>query len=295
MSFRYINFVLIFFACLVQSVLCQVIIKELPQKNSLSSDSLFSGITATRSIVNLDGNWYTYLPGEKEKKKVISVPSNFKGTDELVFERNLNVSSSQILNNNLQLVFLGINYAAEISVNGYVIYKHPGGAFPFTIDLPKDILKSNGKNLLTVKVAHKLLSDATIPLEQGFLQPENIGGIFRDVYILVTPNISISSMDFSYKMPDQNSAALLIRTKIVNNSNKIDTVTSEEFTLKVKLNGPGNEDIISPQGTSVEVAPRKEKELVFSYSIKNPPLWSPQLPQINKLYLQLFKGDTVNR
>jgi beta-galactosidase/beta-glucuronidase len=42
-----------------------------------------------------------------------------------------------------------------------------------------------------------LIVKNTIPLKQRFLFPQNFGGVIRDVYLHLTPNVSIS--DFTFK------------------------------------------------------------------------------------------------
>ena len=88
-----------------------------------------------------------------------------------------------------------MNYSADISVNNVIIYRHTGGEFPFHFELPHDILKIDKKNVLTVKLLYKLDSENTIPVKQRFLFPQSFGGIFRDVYIHLIPNISISDLN----------------------------------------------------------------------------------------------------
>lgn len=269
----------------------QVIIKELPLNNSTLNDSLFFDITQSRQLINLNGKWNVYIPGEQDKKKTVSVPSNFLGTNELIFEKDLKLTQSQV-QKNLQLNLLGINYSAEISLNGFVIYKHPGGDFPFRVDLPRDILKVNGRNILSIKVNHKLFSDATLPLKQGFMLPENLGGIIRDVYILSTPVVSISATDFSYTVNPDNSVKLNVNSKIINNSSRKDSI-SNEFIFKARLVSPAGDAINLSEGNYFNLPNRKEKNLAQSFTLGSVKLWTPQAPQSYTLSLQLFRNNEL--
>ena len=130
MKFKTIAIILITLLLLSHLIKAQIIIKELADKNENFKDSLFLGITGSRTIINLDGKWNVYQPDEPEKKKIAFVPSNFSGEDVLIYERTLDLDPNTILNKHLRVVFLGINYSAEIILNNLVIYKHPGGDFP---------------------------------------------------------------------------------------------------------------------------------------------------------------------
>ena len=65
---------------------------------------------------------------------------------EFIFEKNFPLTSDQLNNHKISVVFFGLNYSADISVNKVIIYRHPGGEFPFTVSLPRDILSSDKDN-----------------------------------------------------------------------------------------------------------------------------------------------------
>jgi hypothetical protein len=60
---------------------------------------------------------------------------------------------------------------------------------------PKDLLTPDNKNILSVKLNYHLDSESTIPVKQRFMFPHNYGGILKDVYIKLLPNISIADVD----------------------------------------------------------------------------------------------------
>ena len=131
----------------------QVIFKELPQYDYNVSDSSFFGSTQTRKIISLDGKWKVFPTDKREDEAVeVNVPSVFKGNGDLTFEKHFYLSAEQINRHRLKISFLGLNYSADIIVNGVIIYRQTGGEFPFNVNLPKDILIPGKKNLLTVKL-----------------------------------------------------------------------------------------------------------------------------------------------
>ena len=162
----------------------QVIFREFPDYKPNLTDHDFFDITETRDIILLNGKWKVFPANDDDENKVsINVPSVFEGDGELIFEREFPLSESDLLTNSFDLIFFGINYRADISINDIIIYRHTGGEFPFKIELTKDILLSESVNILSVHLFYKLDSQNTIPLKQRFLYPNNRGGIIRDVYI----------------------------------------------------------------------------------------------------------------
>ena len=134
----------LFIAAIVlsQATFSQVIFRDLPNYKINTSDQLFFDITDTREVISLNGNWKVYPADDEKKEKVsVRVPSIFEGKGEFVFEKNFPLTSAQLDNHKISLNFFGLNYSADISVNKVIIYRHPGGEFPFTVSLPRDILK----------------------------------------------------------------------------------------------------------------------------------------------------------
>ncbi|MGE5402570.1 MAG: sugar-binding domain-containing protein [Ignavibacteriales bacterium] len=274
----------------------QIRIKELPKYDLTHQDSLFFNVTNTRNIINLDGRWSVYTQNNKEDKNTVSVPSNFRGEEELTFEREIRLDQQQVGSHRFQLIFLGVNYSAEIILNNFVIYKHPGGDFPFKVELPRDILKTDRKNVLAVRVTHKLSSESTLPVNQRFLFPESVGGIFRDVYLQSAPLSMISSSDYSYSISGNNRITLNINSRIEGrpSDEKTDsTARSNEYSFRVRLISPSGEDVLAASPTGFVLNSRKDKTINLSYDISNVTLWSPQAPHSYKLRYQLLRGDQI--
>ncbi|HVO73168.1 MAG TPA: hypothetical protein VMT35_04030, partial [Ignavibacteriaceae bacterium] len=137
----------------IPSIKSQILFRELPGYKINSSDSAFFDITKTREIIPLDGEWLVFPADEKNPQRTkVVIPSIFDGEGELVFQRKFSLNKNEISNHQLKLHFLGLNYAADISINNIIIYRHVGGLFPFQLDLPKDILKGDAENILSVKL-----------------------------------------------------------------------------------------------------------------------------------------------
>ncbi len=280
------------------SIKAQIIFRELPGYQINLSDSAFFGTNQFRNIIPLNGDWQVYKASDKEKQKVsVSVPSVFEGNGDLIFEKNFSLSEYQIKNNQLRLVFFGVNYSAEISVNDKIIYTHTGGEFPFWFDLPRDILHSDRDNILSVKIHYRLDSENTIPLKQRFLFPKNFGGIFRDVFIELRPNISFT--DFSVNnVPDNKTSRvkLTIQSKISNqefNSLNDTLTTVNNLIVKTKIISPDGLSYQSPSDVSFELKRNKEINVDQDAELSSPVYWTPGSPKLYTLRIELWKDKNL--
>ncbi len=191
---------------------------------------------------------------------------------------------------------LGLNYTADISVNNIIIFRHSGGAYPFKFDLPKDILHSDKENVLTIKLYYKLDSENTIPLKQRFLFPQNFGGILRDVYISLIPNISIVETKLESKLNDRHrKAEISVYSKIDNREfSKLQdsTLTSDEYSFKVNFISPDSE-IHSGKEIKFPLPRNREKVINQTIEINSPVLWSPSNPKSYIVNFELWKNDQL--
>jgi len=280
----------------------QIIFKELPGYKFNYSEKDFLDVTETRNVISLDGKWLVYNANDKEQKKVIvNLPSVFDGDGMLVFEKAFSLTKEQISNNKFKIYFLGLNYSADISVNNIIIYRHTGGRFSFSLDLPKDIINSDKNNIISVKLTYKADAENTIPVKQGFLLPKSYGGIFGDIYLQLLPNISINEPDISYKYdPKTNKARFVLSSKIENKDFSMrDTLARDDLlSLKIVFQSPTGSSISTPDQT-FQLNRNKEKNVTENFEISSPFVWSPSNPESYTVAFSLYRNknliDVVNR
>ncbi|QQS36390.1 MAG: hypothetical protein IPM56_00085 [Ignavibacteriales bacterium] len=293
---KFFLIILTLFLCNTSSF-AQVIFNEPPKYQINLSDSVFFDINEKRNLISLNGKWKV-SPNEEDAQSVsVNIPSIFKGDAELIFTRNFSLSQNLINRNKLKLFFMGINYSADISVNNIIIYRHTGGEYPFHLDLPKDVLTSEKDNILSVKVFYKLDSKNTIPLKQRFLFPQNFGGIIKDIYIHLTPNVSVADFSCRYNLDDsKNTARLNFYTRIENKDFKNifdSTQTTTDFAYRIKLISPDGNTTNILQDEKFSLLPNKEKNFNGSYELKSPVLWSPASPQYYMLQIEIVRDDIL--
>ena len=279
----------------------QIVFKELPGYKFNYSEKDLLDVTETRNVISLDGRWLVYNANDKEQKSNSQLPSVFDGDGMLVFEKAFTLTKEQISNNKFKIYFLGLNYSADISVNNIIIYRHTGGRFSFSLDLPKDIINSDRNNILSVKLNYKADAENTIPVKQGFLLPKSYGGIFGDIYLQLLPNISINEPDISYKYdPKTNKARFVLSSKIANKDFSMrDTVAGDDLlSLRIFFQSSSGSSI-STQDQTFQLNRNKEKNITQNFEISSPFVWSPSNPQSYTVIFSLYRNrnliDVVNR
>ncbi len=295
---KYIFLTSIIFSLFLPFTRAQIVFKRLPGYRISDNDSLFLDITSKRKIIPLNGTWKVHPAGDEKAPKVsVAVPSVFHGDGELIFEKSFTISVEDLKKYQMKLVFFGINYSADISVNKNIIYRHPGGEFPFQVDLPKDILNIDKSNVLSVKLYYKLDSENTIPVKQRFLFPHNYGGIIRDVYIHLIRNISLRDINISYKYyPGSKSASMELNCRAENKefSRTADSLDeNNELTYRINITAPDGSALKNQVETKFNLVPNKDKFFSNKVVISQPAVWSFSSPVSYLISLELWRGDTL--
>ena len=214
------------------------------------------------------------------------------------------------------LLFEGINYQAEIFLNGKKLGNITGAFIRGEYDVTS-LLKSQGENVLAVLI-HPPFNPG-IPHEQSMVAGQGLNGgqlsldgptftasvgwdwipgirdrdsgIWQDVKLKIGGDVKIGDPQVitNILLPDTTKATVNIIAPIQNLTSK-----SVSGTLTAKFEGV---DISLPYS----LAPRETKELVFSsanfkeLNVKNPRLWWPNgygLPNLYNLELQANVGST---
>lgn len=276
----------------------QVVFKEVPDYKILSTDSLFFDLSKTRSIISLNGKWSVRSADDEDAPKVeVNVPSVFEHEGELIFEKEFELSRSIISQNTLELVFFSINYTADISLNKTIIYRHSGGEYPFRVSLPRDILRSDKENVLSVKLLYELNSKNTIPQKQRFLFPQNRGGIIGDVYIHLKPDFYIAKEKITTSFSsDYKNAFLEIESLVKNNRTRVNSNVENipgSYSLFISVTDQSGNAVKEIPGYNFVLDRNKDISIKQKIDIPSAHLWSPELPSSYILKQQLFNGDSL--
>lgn len=252
--------------------------------------------SGTRRTISLAGGWSVRFADEPDgAAKQVNVPSSFESESELIFEKILPFTPAG--GKNYKLVFLGVSHKAEIMLNGRMIYRHPGGTFPFSFLLPRDLLKASGQNKLSVKVNGNLDKRETFPFKMSFLYPYNNKGIFREVFVQELPDIFVGEYAVNYKVsPNGNRVELSLLAGISNRKfgrSATDSI-GNKFDLQVTVRGSGSEDgRAGSADQKFSLEPGKDQELTLALNISDPRLWSPSSPYMYDVEFRLYAGDVL--
>lgn len=174
---------------------------------------------------------------------------------------------------NFRLKFNGINYKANIWLNGKQVAdtnKVEGAYGIFEFDITKLIV--DGKNSIDVEIIPPQKGDLTI----GFVDwnptaPDNNMGIWRDVELMVTDEVSISDtyVRSEINLKTLNEASLTIETMLKNYSNK--KVFCKVVGSIEKINFEKVLEINPFEKRKIVISPKEFPQLV----ITNPKLWWP--------------------
>ncbi len=272
----------------------QVKIIEYPQTDLEKVDSLFFDLTSTRHLIHLQKDWIVFPANEHEKRIKVSIPSEVTSESMLIFERQIKFTNEQLINYDPELVFLGLSYSAEISINNVSLYKHPGGAYPFSVRIPKDILNYDTPNTLQVKLQHKIDPETTLPVKPRFLFPKSIGGIFRDVYIHLTPTIYVSGFNWHQKRGVRKDRVKLYLNFNVEKSDQA-IIGSEAKNLKcyLQLYNEDKSTILYSKEFRIKFNNLNKVSKKAEVKLIRPKFWSPSSPNHYYLRFVVSNGDSV--
>jgi len=179
----------------------------------------------------------------------------FRYRDILWYQRDFTASPEE--GKRYFLHFDGVNYSANVYLNGKPLATHRGGYVAFNVEVTDALV--DGDNFLVVRVDAKL-DESTIPTKRGsdFFK---YGGITRDVHLVSVPQT----------FPRQYHLYL-------------DDLKSKQFAGWVQLDGPsagGREITVEIGGAGIRQSARTDDtgraEFAFNADLN---LWSPDNPKL---------------
>ncbi|MDD5582510.1 MAG: glycoside hydrolase family 2 TIM barrel-domain containing protein [Candidatus Marinimicrobia bacterium] len=199
-----------------------------------------------------DGNWY---------EKTIFIPETSH--------------DSRIL-----LSFEGVNTYSEVWINGEKTGGHTGGYLSFEVDITPYV-KENEENQILV-YASNAINRNIIPSQKSdfFIY----GGITRDVYLKIVPNIYMEKINVLTLEVSEKSASTIGKIWIQNKSKK-----AQKVTVSAEIcNSNGN--VVAEVNEKVKVS-KGESIHTFSFPhVNTPDLWSPENPVLYTVTVSLDIG-----
>ena len=179
--------------------------------------------------------------------------------------------SESIDGKRVYIEFEGANTVTEVFINGVFAGRHEGGYAAFRFDIT-ELLKRDSENVIAVKV-NNAPTDYIAPItNQGDFT--KMGGIYRDVKLIILPEVHIDLMDFGssgvYITPKikEGCADIGVLVRLANDGGSSKTVN---VTVDI-LNAQGG--TVGSSGGKAAVPAGGNSDYNTSIALDNPHLWN---------------------
>ncbi|MDP4277315.1 MAG: glycoside hydrolase family 2 TIM barrel-domain containing protein [Bacteroidota bacterium] len=189
----------------------------------------------------------------------------------------------------------------QVYVNGKHVLEHLGGYLPFSIDLTKLGVKPGQVCLVAIKVDNS--DDNSYPpgKPQNKLDFCYHGGIYRDTWLIATSDVHVSDPNAADKVAGggvfahvenltETHATVVVKTDVQN-----DGQIAGKIKVMTVLRDPQGKPVKSATST-VLVASDASAQAVQTLTVKQPQVWSPEMPSLYTLETRLTdnKGHSLD-
>lgn len=194
----------------------------------------------------------------------------------------------------IALYFEGAMQVAEIWLNGTKIAEHTGGYLPFYVELTDKVFFDK-ENVIAVKLNNEDNPQVPPGKPLAGLDFNYYSGLYRNVHLIVKNKIHISDpiqtdivagggVFVETLKADANEAVLKIRTDILNK-----TETTEYFEVRNTIFNNDGVLITSNTTKHKSINGTKSEFFIEEIKIEKPNLWTPELPKLYTLKIELLK------
>ncbi len=178
--------------------------------------------------------------------------------------------------------FDGVQSAFYLWINGEKVGYSEGSMTPAEFNITKYI--KQGKNMLAVKVYR--WCDGSYLEDQDFWR---LSGIYRDVYIMATPNTHIRDFFVTTDLDSNYHDALLeVKTNVRNYSQE----TIENYKVRVTLYNNNEEGVFTETiPFHSKLNPNDEMVISCKKNIIDPDKWSAEHPNLYKMTISLLDAN----
>jgi len=200
----------------------------------------------------------------------------------------------------VRLSFLGVNYFADVWINGHYAGGHQGGYTPFALDV-ESWLNYGGDNVIAVRVDNPKWDTFVNGEIMPYAKSDwfNYTGILRDAYLEFLPNTYVVRSDVQALGTDGN---LSIRT-FLDHAGAADNVTlnysvfeaniTESNMLSEYAQELAGQKTSAVANATVSVGEHTQAVHAFELQVPQPKLWSPSDPNLYILKVELKRGGVV--
>ncbi len=201
------------------------------------------------------------------------------------YRRHVTIAQASLTaHKRFSLEFGGSFIVTTVYVNGDSVGQHCGGYTGFAYDITQYL--AAGDNVIAVKVDGSW---------QHVVAPRSgehifIGGIYRDVSLVVTEPIHVAWYGTFVTTPtvSTSSAVIKVKTEVVSADSLSDTCTVENIVV----DADGN-TVATMQSTQKVTANATDTFVQISSPVASPNLWSPSSPYLYAVYTEVYKGSQL--
>ncbi len=187
-------------------------------------------------------------------------------------------------NREIFIHFDGVQSAFYLWINGKRVGYSEGSRTPAEFDITKYL--KNGKNLVAMEVYR--WSDGSYLEDQDMWR---LSGIFRDLYLMATPEIHIRDFEIKTDSDDKYKKwKFEVIAKIKNYSKRAYEKVNIECEIYDKEGNPLKTEVALKNKTMF-LAPAAESTLTMKTDVFNPKQWSAEKPNLYTLIVKLYDKD----
>ncbi len=183
-------------------------------------------------------------------------------------------------NRQVLLHFEGVHSASYVWINGQEVGYNQGGMEPAEYDIT-DFL-ARGKNTIAVKVLR--YSDGSYMEDQDMWR---LSGIFRDVYLMATPEVHIRDFYITTDLDEAYvDADLTVQSSIINHGQDL----LSDYSLRIQLYDDSGKPVF-PAALTSKINPDPSNpiaENILSATVENPKKWSAEYPNLYTIAIELL-------
>lgn len=252
-----------------------------------------------------DSTWLTKtLPAVENEVPSWPDPAGAEVYENGVWYRRTFTVDSAWEGKQVRLVFLAVNYVADVWINGQWAGYHEGGYAPFALDVTGLVNYGVGlTNTIAVRVDNPPWGSRTdiVPAREQ-TDWQNYTGIIQDVYLEQLPQQYVARADVVPLDVDGNLAIKVVPFNASSTSKAV-TATLQVYTAHVtatNITSPYASDLtgtlVSLSGITaglVDVPANGSRVLTYSVGIPSPDLWTPADPNLYILKVTLLDESGV--
>lgn len=245
-----------------------------------------TSLAAPRRLLPLNGVWQA-ASNEPRLAGPVEVPGAFLFEGELRFERSFHLADS-LRSRTLRLHFAGLNHEARIAVNGVAITNHSGGYLAFTADLRGEILRFGQANTLTVTVDNRLSAIGSLPPRHRPMGWRNEGGIIREVFLEILPEIHFAEYEFKYALDNSGVHAEFFGRARTGRDLPVENLKGLAAVFEIWDLARARKLASSPP-QPLSAWQMNRHDVSLSCRLPDPALWSPASPNLYALRAVLMQ------